>query len=322
MIELVAAGLLLVLLSAMFSGCETGIYSLSRLRVETDAERGARGPRIIRWMLRDESLLLITILVGNNLMIELLTHVFELLVIAGDFVGPELVELAVALLLSPVAFFFAELLPKELFRNRPHLLVGLFAPLLAAARILFVPVALPLRWFSQAALRLMRVPAGDLSRAMSRESVQELLAEGTRMGRLEPRAERLAQNVLNLRATRLESEMIPWSEVETLAAEGGIEDLRRRVRHSRFSRLPVVAGGRVEGYVHQLDVLREGKDADPLALQRPLPALPADLSVDRALVRLRRTGQRAALVGEPDAPRGLVTLKDLVETISGDLAGW
>ncbi len=87
--------------------------------------------------------------------------------------------------------------------------------------------------------------------------------------------------------------------------------------------LPLVsAAGEVRGYVHQLDVLGEG-DARPVATHlRPLPALPPDLPLDRALVVLRAGGQRMALVGRPGAPLGVVTLKDLVEEISGELARW
>jgi len=37
---------------------------------------------------------------------------------------------------------------------------------------------------------------------------------------------------------------------------------------------------------------------------------------------MRANGQRAALVGPPARPLGLVTLKDIVEEISGELARW
>jgi CBS domain containing-hemolysin-like protein len=59
-----------------------------------------------------------------------------------------------------------------------------------------------------------------------------------------------------------------------------------------------------------------------LAHLRPIVSLPAQLPVDRALARLRASGSRLAIVGPLDAPAGLLTLKDLVEEISGDLAGW
>ncbi len=313
--------LLLVFLSAVFSGCETGLYRLSPLRVEGDAAHN-RSARVIRWLLRDEYSLLITILVGNNLMIELLTHVSEGAVSDSSFVPEGWVEISVALLLTPIVFFFAELLPKELFRQRPHLLVGTFAPLIAGAKIVLLPVSIPLGVLSNLATRLMRVESGSLSRAMGREAVVAIFAEGTHRGSLELHAERLATNVLALRGITLETEMVPWNQVEVLDAGAPDEELRRLATRSRFSRLPVVDRGRVIGYVHQLDVLRAGSGAQVLESLRGLLDLQPDLSVDKALQRLRRAGQRAVLVGTPDQPRGLVTLKDLVETISGDLAGW
>jgi CBS domain containing-hemolysin-like protein len=55
---------------------------------------------------------------------------------------------------------------------------------------------------------------------------------------------------------------------------------------------------------------------------RPILALDPAMPLDRALARLRQTGQRMALVGSDQAPLGLVTLKDLVEEISGELHRW
>ena len=51
-----------------------------------------------------------------------------------------------------------------------------------------------------------------------------------------------------------------------------------------------------------------------------LPAGP--VCAKRALAQLRASGQRAALVGAPARPLGLVTIKDILEEISGELARW
>lgn len=322
MVWLASAFLLLIFLSAVFSGSETGIYCLSPLRVETDAVVRRRSAVVVRWLMRNEYTLLVTLLVANNLMIELLTHVFESAVSDAALVPEGWTEVLTTLLLTPVVFFLAELLPKELFRQRPHLLVGTFAPLVAAVQVLLTPVTLPLRGLSALAVRLMRVESGSLSRVMGHEAVVELLEEGISQGKVERQAERLARNVLTLRHTTIETEMVPWDQVEVLHAAAPEPELWSRATSSRYSRLPVVSDDAVLGYVHQLDVLRAGPESPVLEHLRPLPALPPELSVDRALQRLRGLGQRAALVGTPEAPRGLLTLKDLVETISGDLAGW
>jgi CBS domain containing-hemolysin-like protein len=78
----------------------------------------------------------------------------------------------------------------------------------------------------------------------------------------------------------------------------------------------------VIGYVHQLDVLGEGEGTAVLEQLRPAMFLVPGTPVDRALARLRSGGQRLAVVGTSERPEGLVTLKDVLEEISGDLAGW
>jgi CBS domain containing-hemolysin-like protein len=117
--------------------------------------------------------------------------------------------------------------------------------------------------------------------------------------------------------------MVAWSEVVRIAAGGAAAERYAVVAGSAHTRIPVVAeGGAVLGYVHQLDVLGDGDPGAVLEHLRPITAIPPDLPVDRALGRLRAAGQRLAVVGTREAPVGIVTLKDLLEEISGDLARW
>jgi CBS domain containing-hemolysin-like protein len=151
----------------------------------------------------------------------------------------------------------------------------------------------------------------------------ELLAESRRAGALAPRAEELARNVLVLRHTNVADVMVPWGRVETLDLSLPEEALRERVLRSGFTRLLVLAtdergAKRVQGYVHQLDVLAEA-GGTPLAERlRPLQELAPDLPLDRAVARLQRAGQRLALVGRAESPLGMVTLMDLLATIASD----
>jgi CBS domain containing-hemolysin-like protein len=116
--------------------------------------------------------------------------------------------------------------------------------------------------------------------------------------------------------------MIPWKDV--LCLEQAEEDgaLQARVASSTYTRLPVRSGQQVLGYVHQLDVLQAGREVPVLEHLQSLFFVDPQLSVDRALAQLRVTGRRLAVVGCAEAPLGLVTLKDLLEEISGELGGW
>ncbi|MEO0652542.1 MAG: CNNM domain-containing protein [Planctomycetota bacterium] len=326
---------LCLVLSAVFSGSETGFYSLSRVKLEADLRRGRRSARLVSRLTQDERGLLITILIGNNLMLELVTTLGDDALTQVARVPVELREVVLTAILTPIIFFAGELVPKDLFRHRPHTLLGVAAPVVGVARILFLPLSLVLRGVALGLERLFGLREQSIERAFGRESVLTLLVEGTRAGTVAPHAQVLARNVLDLRSIPVERVMVPWAEVLTVRSDDSPERLLDRVRGSAHTRLPLVtANGHCETYLHQLDALAfvdaRGASSANVALSpaeltsltRPLPAIEPDLSVDQALSRMRLGGLRLALVGTPDTPLGVVSLKDLVERIAGDLADW
>ena len=311
---------LCLLASGIFSGGETGLYSLSRLRVRTEAEHGQRAALIIQRLLRDEAMLLVTLLVANNLVNQVAIHVGRQ-VLAPFGVPARAEELVLTLLLTPPLFVLGELFPKDFFRRRPHFLVGRCAPVIALAKGFLLPLTWPLRALAVFSARVLGLEAGELARVQGREAVLELLRE--REATLEPHMESMARNVLELRSLRAERVMVPWRRVETLQRDAPPAAVRTALRRTDYTRLPVVGPqGAVLGYVHQLEVLAAGEGARAADHLRPMIALPPSTPLDRALARLRASGQRAALVGTPERPLGLVTLKDLLEEISGELHRW
>ena len=314
---------LCLFLSAVFSGSETGFYGLSGVRLDADASAGRRSARLVQRLISDDRGLLITILIGNNLMLELVTTLGDdSLQLAGG-VPPNLRELVLTAILTPVIFVAGELLPKDLFRHRPHTLLGFAAPIVGAARLLFLPLALPLRGLAVLLERALGLGGEEVSRALSREAVLDIIDEGARTGALATHVQTLARNVLQLRSIPVREIMVQWDKVQALGADWSGERQWESLLTSPFTRLPVVAGdGTVTGYVHELDLLGDGYAAEPVNRMRPIVALDPELPVDAAISRMRTGGLRMALVGTPDAPQGVVTLKDLVETIAGDLAGW
>jgi CBS domain containing-hemolysin-like protein len=313
--------ILALFISAVFSGSETGLYLLSQPRLDVDARAGSRAAKLMRYMLRNESAVLVTILIGNNLALEVLTWTAEAL---GDEVdrGPSH-EVFVALLLTPIVFLFAEALPKDLFRRRPHASMAWTVDFLLIARFLLWPAERVLSLLAKALEFAFGLRGGERYALGTRESVERLLSEGTLLGALEPGAEELARNALELRHMPVEQVMTAWSEVVSVSRGGSAEEAREVVAEAQFSRLPVTrADGEVTGYVHQLDVLGALEGSDPFSHEREILSLQAGTPVDLAIARLRLRGARMAIVGAPEAPLGLVALKDLLEEISGDLGSW
>ena len=334
--------LLRVGLSATYSGSETGFYSLSSVQVDIDARSGKWRAVLMRWLLRNESALLITILIGNNLALELATHVAESM--AMELLGsddPATLALVVTAALTPLVFLFGEALPKDVFRQRPHGTVALAVPIIALSRVAFWPLERALRLVTLALERTLGLSEAEAAPVVGRAAVLGFIAEGRRHGVLSERAETLAANALRLRAIPVSESMVAWSEVACLERGGSREALFEQVRESRFSRLPVLSSDgdrlQVDGYVHQMEILHrwnaagEGADLpDVLEQIRPLPRLARDVPVDRALNTFAASGRRIALVVSEEAARetgplpreailGLVSVNDLLERISHEV---
>ncbi len=311
-----------LLASAAYSGSEIAFYSVSRARIDVEARQGMGSSRLVRRLLKDDLAFLIVVLIGNGLMIELITWSAEDL-LHERHAPTWAVRSVLTLVLTPCIFFFAEVLPKDLFRRRPHAWLSRTAPFILVSRYLFWPLERLLFFLTFLLTRIFRLEPRLFSVVRGREAVLRLLSEGAREGAILPHAEQMARNVLKLRSIEVERCMAPWDGVLKIRLGVPSSELYSAVARSPYTRIPVVdENGAVRGYVHQLDVLGEGEGADVLEHLRPLTVLPSGTSVDRALAKLRLGGQRLAVVGDLDHPSGLLTLKDLLEEISGDLAGW
>jgi putative hemolysin len=308
--------------TAIFSSAETAFYRVSRVRIDMDARQGRATSRWIRRLLSNETALVITLVLGLNLCLEFMTHDVETLLIAAG--TPKFgIEVWITLVVTPLVFFFGELLPKELARRRPHAVLAVTSPVVIFTRYLFLPVERFMALVTALVSRALSLEPRLFSSGQGREAVLDFLREGKKSGAIPHSAEEMAKNVLTLRTIPVERCMMPWKDVARLDARDPDEDLYALVSRSRHTRLLVVGEkGGVLGYVHQLDVLGAGPGETVLSHLRDVAALRPGTPVDRALARLRASGQRLAIVGTSQTPLGLVTLKDLVEEISGDLSGW
>ncbi|MCY2960956.1 MAG: CNNM domain-containing protein [Planctomycetota bacterium] len=313
---------LCILGTAIFAGAETAFYRASRVRLDMEARAGSRAAQIVQRLGHDRTQLVIVFVLGVSLCLEVMTWRTEAALHARGFSNTG-VELFLSLLLVPFVFFVAELFPKDLCRRRPHAALRFTAPIVEAVRLLLWPLVQVLAVVARAAARAAG-GAGDLDAGVQgREAVLGFLREGTQSGAIPGHAEEMARNVLKLRSIPVERCMVAWKDVVRLDADAAPDDHYDAVAASAHTRIPVAdRKGLVLGYVHQLDVLGDGESRLALDRLRPLTSIPPDLPVDRALARLRAAGQRLAIVGTREAPVGIVTLKDLLEEISGDLARW
>ncbi len=313
--------------SALYSGLETGVYRLNRVRLHLLAhEHKPQALRLSR-MVRNPNRTLGTLLIGNNIANYASSFGITAL-LEGAGLGDWQVILVVAAILTPLLFVFGEVLPKDLFQNYTDTLTYRFAAtLLWTQRLVMACGLLPL---IDLISRLITWLFGSKVKARltlhPRRVMARLVQEGVGHGLLSPYQSDMIDRVLHPTQTIVADAMVGWDQVQTLRVGQPIEAVWAVANRSPYSRFPVLdRDGKVTGVLNVFDVLMPDPQYCPPIerLQRTAPRVPATMGLRQAMLRLRQARSALAIVVDAkDQPVGIVTVKDLVEPITGELEIW
>lgn len=311
--------------SALFSGMETGAYRLNRVRLYVLSSQGKSSARSLERVVSRPASLIGTLLIGNNLCNYVGTAGLGVILGSMDLAVWQAV-LVNTVLVTLILFVFGETLPKDLFAAHADRLMYPLAKLLVFLRAAFtwsglLPVVVLL---SDLAVRL--VGKGEDGALTPRKRVAQMVNEGAGVGLISSEQTAIAQRALAMSNTRILAECTPWQDVITLRMDASREELRRLARRTPRSRMPVVdERGAVVGVADIIDTLLvDRQNPRPVvAAMKPAVKMPGDTTVRQALTRLQREHIGLAIVARPDGrPAGVVTVKDLVEPLTGEIKQW
>jgi len=306
---------------AFYAGIETGIYVLNKIRLDLAAESGDRGARILRRQLDRPDNLLTVLLLGTNISGYAATFaITSMFVIAGHARSAEWLTLAVA---TPVLFVLRESVPKNVFHRVSEHVVYRLAWLLEASSVMFNAIGLApfVRLFAWVFLRLM---GSQQSSGAGSTLLARLVAEGHASGVLTQAQTTMAGRVMKLADVTLRDAMVPMSRAVCIAQAARRDDALEVIRKHRFSRFPVVnRHGKVIGILDFYDLLSDEHRQTPAQVANPPTRLRGDATITDALYQMQKSKAVMAVVCDrTDRDVGIVTVKDLVEQIVGQLQEW
>lgn len=318
---LISLLVILLLLSACFSGSETALMSLNRYQLRHKSRQGHRGARFAERLLQRPDRVIGLILLGNNLV-----NIFAaslVAVFAMDIGGQPAVAIG-GFIMTLVILVFAEAAPKTAAAMHPERWAFpaalVYHPLLK--------ITYPLVWLTNAAasavLFLFGVRAIDTElQALTREELRTVVHEAG--GRISGQYRQMLLSILDLEKVTVDDVMVPHNEIIGIDLEDEPEEIDRIIADSQHTRLPVYRGNidNVVGILHMrrlANLATHSFTPDELANLLAEPYfVPEGTPLSTQLIQFQRGRQRIALVvDEYGDIQGIVTLEDILEEIVGE----
>jgi putative hemolysin len=306
--------------SAFYSGIETGVISIHRMRLRHFVRRGEPGADILEGFLENSDRLLGTTLVGTNLcnvLVSVLAASFavRLFGVYGESVA--------AVVIAIVLLIFAEYLPKAWFHARPLIRSLRFARLLQISEAFFRPLAAASVGFTRLIVRGSKASLSETVPFVTRDDLLTLAHEGEEHGVLSHDERVMIHRVFALSSKTASQIMIPGAQMTRVNANESVEGFYGVARASGFTRMPVYDADRDEyvGIVNVMYVLSEAaaNRSQPIRwFARPPLFVRESTPVDDVLPLMRRFRQPMCLVqNDREAVTGLLTAEDILDEIVG-----
>jgi CBS domain containing-hemolysin-like protein len=306
-----------LVMSAFFSGTETGLYRVTRVRLVIGALGGDYVSRGLLWLTNRPSLFVATTLVGNNLA----NYLVSLGVVIGASElfpgGSQVAEMLAPLLLAPVVFVLGESMPKTVFYAAPNRMLHKSGLPILACTLLFLPVTAAL-WLASRVLELLVGHSPQRLRVgLARRELQQVFEEGREAGILNPAQQDLAQGLFALANQPVGRFVIPAAKTVVATTSMSKQEIIRLARRHRVALLPVVdvqRGRKVVGYLRVVDLYLNQDESVPAPIA--VATHRAQEPVLRVIAKLHEAGQSLAqVVGADGKTVGFVTLRQLSEAL-------
>jgi putative hemolysin len=315
--------LLLLFFSAFFSGSETALMAVSRLRLKHLAEKRPKRTRIVERMLKEPDKLIGTILLGSNLVNVAMTALATSLAISlwGNK-GIAYVTVA----LTIIILIFAEITPKvyaKYFNERVSFQV---APILKMIITFSKPVVEMVTYTSTKILQLVGLDIKRIKEPLITEAeLQTFIKVGRDLGAITPDEKRMLTRVFTLNDKTVGEVMIPQEKMAVLEIDSPKEEILKKIIRIGHSRFPVRSDKKSEivGIVHAKDLfslIAKRKSISLKKILRPTNYASEEDKVDTQLRRFKRKRIHQAVVIDKEGKiSGLITLEDILEELVGSI---
>ena len=320
----VATIVFLILLSGFFSSSEIAMFSLASHRVEALVEDGVPSADVVKELKDNPHRLLVTILVGNNIvniaMSSIATGLFAL------YMGQGQAVLAATFGITTVVLLFGESAPKSYaVENTESWALRIARPLKYSEYALLPLIVV----FDRLTRLINRVTGGGSAiedSYVTRDEIQSMIQTGEREGVIDEEEREMLQRIFRFNQTIAKEVMTPRLDMTAVPKDATVEEAIEECVQADHERVPVYEGNldNIIGVVNIRDLVRAAHygEGEPKLEEvvRPTLHVPESKNVDELLEEIQENRlQMVIVIDEFGTTEGLITLEDMVEEIVGDI---
>ena len=313
-----------LVLSAYFSGSETGLLSVNKYRLRFLSEQGNKGAQKAEKLLERPDTLLSFILIFNNLVNISASAIAT--IIGMRLYGDAGVAIATGLL-TFVMLVFSEIFPKTVAAMYPEK-VGLFSShILTVLLKIFYPVVWFMNIFTKSLMKIIGLKPDLQKEVISREELRSIVTEAGEATPDEQHPQMLL-SILDMETVTVDDIMVPRNEIGGIDIDDDWKAIMRQLNHAAHNRVVLYKGSldeQVLGILRVREAFRLLLEKNEFTKETLIRAadevyfIPEGTPLKTQLANFRTNKERFGLVvDEYGDIKGLVTLEDILEEIVGD----
>jgi CBS domain containing-hemolysin-like protein len=316
--------LMLLLGSGFFSSSEIAMFSLSPHQIDAMIEEGKRGAEAVKSLKEDPHRLLVTILVGNNMVNITMSSISTTII--GFYLDAGTAVLVSSFGITSMVLLFGESAPKSYAVENTELHSRRVARGLNIVEKVLWPLITLFYYLTTA---VNKITGGDSSieeSYVSRDEIRNMIKTGEREGILDEEERQILQRTLRFTDATAKEVMTPRLDMAAISKDATVEEAIRECMQAGHARLPVYAGS-LDNVIGVFDIRDlEDSDYDAFAdlevedVVNPTLHVPESKNVDELLSEMRENRMHMVMViDEFGATEGLITMEDVTEEIVGEI---
>jgi len=327
---------LMLILSAFFSGMEIAFVSSNKIHIEIEKKKEDFLAKILTKITDKPSKFIATMLIGNNIALVVYGFVMGDILVAWfqsmlptdssflNYILNDLSLLTQTIISTLIILITAEFLPKVFFQIYANSILRLFAVPAYLFYLLFTFISDFVIWISNNVLKyFFKADGDDVKLAMTKVELGNYISEQMESVEEDDVVDseiQIFQNALEFSEVKAREVMIPRTEIVAVDVTDTVKNISALFTSSGLSKILVYKGSidDIVGYVHSFELFKKPKSLS--AISRSVLYVPETMLVKDILNMLtRRRMSVAVVIDEYGGTAGIMTLEDIVEELFGEI---